>query len=301
MARILVGTGDGLHRFDPSGARLGLEHTGRRVTAVAPEGWELWAILDGSEVWHTAGIDWWFHAGDLEGLAGTCLADTRAGVVVGTSDAGLFRVAGEGLERLPGFDKIQDRGDWYTPWGGPPNTRSISEDRSAVYVNIHVGGIARSRDSGNSWEPTIDIHADVHKVSTGHGRVFAACARGLAVSPDQGDSWTYRTEGLHAGYCRAVAICADTLLLSASTGPSGGKSAVYRTGVADGAFERCQAGLPEWFVDNIDSDWLDALPDGSLAAFASSEGAVYASGDRGATWSEVVSGLAPIQCLRVLP
>jgi hypothetical protein len=301
VARILVGTSDGLHRFDASGERIGLEHAGRRVTAIAREGWELWAILDGSGLWHTAGIDWWFHAGELQGLASTCLAGTRAGVVVGTSDAGLFRVAGEGLERVPGFDQVEGRGDWYTPWGGPAETRSISEDRSAVYVNVHVGGIARSRDSGDTWQPTIGIHADVHRVATGHDRVFAACARGLAVSRDQGDSWTYRTEGLHAGYCRGVAVCGDTLLLSASTGPGGGHSAVYRSGVEAGPFERCSVGLPEWFDKNIDSYWLDVLPDGSLAAFASSDGAVYASADQGATWSHVAAGLPSIQCLLVLP
>jgi hypothetical protein len=301
VARILAGTGEGLHRIDASAGPQGVEHPGRRVTAVAPEGWELWAILDGSEVWHTAGIDWWFHVGNLEGLTASCLADTRAGVVLGTSDAGLFRVAGEGLERVQSLDQVEGRADWYTPWGGPPETRSISEDDSAVYVNVHVGGVARSRDCGSTWQPTIGIHADVHRVVTGHGRVFAACARGLAVSADQGDSWGYRTDGLHAGYCRGVAVCGETLLLSASSGPRGGRSALYRAGVEDGPFERCRVGLPEWFGDNIDSYWLDALRDGSLAAFATSQGAVYASGDQGASWSEVASGLPSIQCLLVLP
>jgi len=50
MAQILVGTRDGLHRFDGSGSRFAVEHAGREVTTIGPEGWELWAILDGKEV-----------------------------------------------------------------------------------------------------------------------------------------------------------------------------------------------------------------------------------------------------------
>jgi hypothetical protein len=80
MARILVGTQGGLHEFDLAGRTTGVQaaairHAGKEITAVAPEGWELWAILDGTEVWHTAAIDWWFHVGTLDGLRGNCLAD----------------------------------------------------------------------------------------------------------------------------------------------------------------------------------------------------------------------------------
>src|SRR5437879_7489280 len=100
MPQILVGTGDGLHRFDASGRLIGVEHAGREVTTNAPEGWELWAILDGREVVHTAGVDWWFHVANLRELRGNCIADTRAGVIVGTSEGHLFRIAGEGVERV---------------------------------------------------------------------------------------------------------------------------------------------------------------------------------------------------------
>lgn len=51
--------------------------------------------------------------------------------------------------------------------GGPPDTRSITEDGDTVYVNVHVGGVLRSSDQGESWQPTIDIGADIHRVTTG--------------------------------------------------------------------------------------------------------------------------------------
>jgi len=300
MMRILVGTSAGLQEFDGADAKpSGIAHSGRSVTAVAREGRELWAILDGRGVWHTAGVDRWFHVGDLDGRRGNCVADTRAGVLVGTSDAHLDRVARGGLEPLVAFDRVEGRDSWYTPWGGPPDVRSISEDDEAVYVNVHVGGIVRSRDRGASWQPTIDIDADVHRVWAGRGRVFAACAPGLAVSEDRGASWTIEADGLHSTYCRAVTTCGDTVLLSASAGPSGGRAALYRRPFDGGKLERCRDGLPEWFDGNIDSSCLDAVPD--LAAFGTEDGRVFASMDEGRTWATVASDLPSIGCVLVIP
>jgi hypothetical protein len=290
-----------LHVFDAAGRPGAVQHPGREITAVAPEGWELWAILDGVEVWHTAALDWWFHVGTLDELRGNCLADTRAGLIVGAAEARLFRVAGEGLEPVAPFDDAPGRAEWYTPWGGPPDTRSISEDEDAVYVNVHVGGILRSRDHGATWAPTIDIHSDVHRVCTGRGRVFAAGGRGLEVSEDQGDSWTIRDDGLHATYCRSVAVCGDDILLSASSGPRGGRSAIYRGRLEGGAFDRCRDGLPAWFNTNIDSYCLDALPGGELAAIGTDDGRVFASLNQGAAWSMIVSDLPKVLCILVLP
>jgi hypothetical protein len=148
---------------------------------------------------------------------------------------------------------------------------------------------------GEWWTPTIDIDADVHQVTTAEGLILAACASGLAVSADHGGTWTLRSDGLDAPYSRAVAVVGDTVLLSASNGPRGGRCAVYRGDLAGGAFERCRTGLPESFDDNIDSYCLDARPEGPLAAFGTSDGRVFTSEDAGVSWGELASGLPPIQ------
>jgi hypothetical protein len=121
----------------------------------------------------------------------------------------------------------------------------------------------------------------------------------LAVSTDQGESWELRAEGLHSTYCRAVAICGDAVLLSASDGPRGGHGAVYRGRLDGGAFERCRTGLPEWFADNVDSHCLDALPE--LAALGTSDGQVYVSSDQGSTWARIAEGLPRVSRVLVLP
>jgi hypothetical protein len=300
MARVLVGTEDGLHAFGPDGSLAEVHHRGQAVTALAPEGWvDVWAVLDGREVWRTVPRGW-ARVQALQDLRANCVADTRAGVLVGASEARLFRVVGERLEPVEAFDRVEGRSSWYTPWGGPPDVRSISEDEDTVYVNVHVGGIVRSVDGGVTWEPTLDIDLDVHRVwAMVGGGVLAACAEGLAVSEDKGRSWTVRAEGLHARYCRAVAVAGDTVLLSASEGPRGGRAALYRAPVDGGPFERCREGLPEWFVGNVDSPCLDALPE--LAAFGTEDGRVFASTDGGATWRSLASGLPRVRCLLVLP
>src|SRR5438045_665143 len=146
MPRILLATRDGLHTFDDEGLQVRVEHTGRAVTSLAPQGNDVWAIVEGSELWQAA-----------------------------------------------------------------------DEDR----------------------------------------RTHGAGAGGLAVSSDRGLSWTVRSQGLAAPYSRAVAVCGDAVLVSASNGPRGGQSAVYRGdlgGPSDGSdLERCRTGLPEWFDDNVDS------------------------------------------------
>ena len=301
MPQILVGTRDGLHRFDASGSLIGVEHAGREVTTIAPEGWELWAILDGKEVVHTAGVDWWFHVANLSGLRGNCIADTRAGVILGTSEGHLFRIAGEGVERVESFEKAPGRKEWFTPWGGPPDTRSITEDGDTVYVNVHVGGVLRSSDHGESWRPTIDVGADIHSVTTGHGRVYAAGAHGLNVSQDKGETWVASDDGLRGSYCRSVTVCGDTVLLSAADGPGGGHSGVYRSSVGGASFERTTQGITKWFSKNIDTMWLDAFPNGSLAAFGTEDGNLYASTDQGRSWSQIAGGLPGMTRVQLIP
>ena len=313
MAWILAGTSTGLVSITPGagGALGGLE--GRDVRALAPQTWtRLWAIVDGREIWRTGEDSAWSPVASTEGapelreLELTCLADTRAnilgGILAGTSHARLLRVDGAGrLDVVESFDRAPGRDGWFTPWGGPPAVRTITEDGERVLVNVHVGGVLRSRDEGASWEPTLDIRADVHRVVTGAGRVYAAGATGLSVSEDGGDGWRLSAEGLHAAYCRSIAVCGDALLLSASEGPHGARAALYRSSLEGRRFERCREGLPEWFEGNLDSLSVDALPDGGLAAFATESGDVYASTDQGASWAREAAGLGQVRCVLTLP
>jgi len=225
------------------------------------------------------------------------LALARTGALVGTSEAHLYlaRAIG-GLEPVEDFDRAEGRERWHTPWGGPPDVRSLSTGvDGAIYANVHVGGILRSDDGGETWTPTaISIEEDVHQVLAHPeraGLVLAATAYGLARSEDGGASWKTIHEGLERRYCRAVAAAEDTVLLSASSGPGGAEAALYR--LASDRFERCD--LPDPFGSNLDTHRLVA--DGETAAAALPGGDVYLSEDAGSTWERIAESLPAVSCL----
>src|SRR5437588_768095 len=209
--------------------RLG--HAGHAVTALAIDAGAAWAIIAGSSLWELRERAWRRRTA-LEGPRATCLAPARDGLLVGTEQAHLLRVTDAGVARIEAFETVEGREGWYTPWGDPADVRSIAVARDcAIHVNVHVGGVARSRDGGTSWTPTIDIEQDVHQV-TAHPRepeiVVVASAEGFGISRNGGDSWSFVTAGLHAHYCRAVAVAGDHVLVSAATGFRGRRSAIYR-------------------------------------------------------------------------
>lgn len=297
LTRILAGTNSGL--LDVTGDARELE--GQPVTAIAAEDGVLWALATDDTLWR-ARDGTWQQRGKVLNVRARCLLPDGDGVLVGTSEARLLQLEGNELRAIDAFDAAPGRSTWHTPWGGPPDTRSLSRGADGtVYANVHVGGILRARPGWASWEPTIEVDADVHQVLADPvrpGVVFAACAYGLATSVDGGDTWRIEDEGLHGSYCRALAIAGDTIVVTASTGPFTRRAAVYRRPLdGAGAFERCTEGLPEWFGANVDTYCLAARDD--LVALAAEDRSVYRSDDGGRTWDRIAQDLPPVHALLV--
>jgi hypothetical protein len=307
MTTLLAGTGHGLFELRRNQPAAGIHLLGNAVEALAVDrdGW--WAVVEGWEIWRApADRRYW----DLRAIAPThrmqCLQATPHGLFAGTAEARLARLGDDSrLEGVEGFDHVEGRDAWHTPWGGPPDTRSLSwsgDGDGMLYAGVHVGGIVASTDGGRSWSPAgLDIDADVHQVlaGTAPGRVLAACARGLAVSEDGGHTWRIDDEGLHATYSRAVTATSSTVLLAVSTGPDGHQSALYRRSLDDdGPFERCREGLPEELDGNIGTGCLTT--DGETVAFVTPKGQAFTSTDEGATWNRFVDGVSQVRCLAVV-
>jgi len=299
---LLVGTRDGLHVLG-AGERTVLQ--GQPVNALGRSGDAFWGVVghEGDEVWRDLLVS--PVRPFAMGLRMNCVLPLDDRVFVGAAQATLLKAdADGGFRTVEGFRRVEGRSEWYTPWGGPPDVRTLSaEPDGAIYANVHVGGIPISRDGGETWTPTIEADADVHQVlahPSQPGRVLAATAWGFADSHDGGRTWEFVTDGLHASYSRAVALADDTLLLTASTGPRGrAQAAVYRRPLdGDNPFERCRDGLPEWFEGNVDSGCLDAQ--GEHAAFAAPDGSAWVSTDAGATWERAASGLPEPRCLALV-
>jgi hypothetical protein len=83
------------------------------------------------------------------------------------------------------------------------------------------------------------------------------------------------------------------VLVSASAGFHGRRSAVYRKRLDGTArFERCEAGLPKWLDDNVDTACLAAA--GPLVVFGTADGRVFRSLDTGEHWELAAKGLSPV-------
>ena len=233
MFLVLVATQHGLRAFTGDGERKG-ELAGRYIGAVSPEeGGGCLAVIDGHEIWRRDASGAWSNVAmspiDLQSIT------TVQGCIFGgaTEEGAIIRVTPNGdVERLKGFDHVSGRSYWFA--GGPPlGVRSLTGNAAgaAVIAAVHVGGMPRSADGGETWIPTIPIAYDVHEVRshpTLSNLVAAATAVGLCVSRDAGQNWSVLSEGLEVTNSLAVAVLEDEVLFGISDGPRASRSQVWR-------------------------------------------------------------------------
>jgi hypothetical protein len=228
----------------------------------------------------------------------SCCVPVGNRIFVGTDDARILRLDPDGAWHwLTGFDAVEGRDRWYAGaaivdgklMGPPLGVRSMTAtcDGGALLANVHVGGVPRSIDGGQTWRPTIDIDADVHQVLAHPTRpelVIAAAAAGLCVSRDAGASWIIEHDGLHAPHCSAVAFVGDDIFVSASVDPFSAQGAVYRRPIDDeGPLEPVGGFLPRWTDGAPDTGCIATR--GSTVAVIDGSGRLYASDGGGDVWS----------------
>jgi hypothetical protein len=290
---LLVGTADGLLDLALDGREERRTMAGAEVRAVSGD----WAVAEGRVI----ALDTGDAVALPDGLVPRCVAALAGGrALVGTSDARLVEVGGpEGPTRDALFDALPSRKDWTTPWGAPPDTRSIALGPEGPLAGVHVGGVWRRQASG--WTEVVPAEADDHQVVAEGDVVAVAAAVGVGQSDDGGDTWTWSDEGLHAPYCRAAAVAEGWLLATASTGPGTSEGAVYRRPLSDPStpFTRCGSDraddLPRAFPHNVDTFTLAAA--GPLVVVGTPTGDLYLSEDSGATWGRTATALPGIHCV----
>jgi hypothetical protein len=296
---VLVGTADGLVTLNGSSEH---ELAGDAVTGIAGG----WAIVNGETVVYRAAVDWRqaLSVKTQQRSLGThgAILDRGDEAIVGFGPSLLRVFKQRRFEPIDGFEAVPRRDEWHAVGSPEPYVRSLTATADGVLLaNVHVGGIPRSTDGGATWQPTIDVDADVHQVRAHPDRrelALAAAAVGVCRSDDAGATWAVSTDGLHATYCRAVALAGDVMFVSASTGPRTEQGALYRRAIdRDGPFERCTEGLPEWQPHNIDTGCLDT--DGVRVAFGGADGIVYGSDDFGRTWHVIAEGLPPVTAVAI--
>jgi photosystem II stability/assembly factor-like uncharacterized protein len=280
-AALVVATNEGL-RLPTRADTLRL---GRRIRSIAIDGDTVWAVSESDELYRVQPSSGAELVATLTDGSSTCVHVHQGTVFVGGDDAGLWRRRDGALEPVESFEDAPTRADWSTPWGGPPSVLSMASHADDLYVGVHVGGIIRSSDGGESWTDTIDLHVDVHQVVVNQedGVVWAATGeRALAATSDRGRSWAFYAEGLHATYSLALAVTNAGVLAGASSGHAGRDGAVY---LFDGSRFARVDGLPDSLGGAVGPRQI--VGNGDRAALIAPDGAVYVSDDGGRSWRAV--------------
>ncbi|MDA0791250.1 MAG: hypothetical protein O2780_17550 [Proteobacteria bacterium] len=193
-ARVFAGTGDGVCSSDDGG----LTWTRRG--------------LDGREVWQVRGA-------------------SDDSIFATTAPAGLFRSRDQGAtwQELPSLSVMSQEQCWGIPFDPPLPGRARAliidqADPRHFWVGVEVGGIAETRDGGETWKVTLpgdnpDLHMmfahpvqpNVLYASTGYGRLDGVAEMvegnaGVFRSDDGGAHWTYAWRGITPRYSRPMCI-----------------------------------------------------------------------------------------------
>ncbi len=219
----------------------------------------LWRSDDDGRTWDTvgAGIP---HAV----ITAVAVSPEERGVVyAGTEPSAVFRSenGGETWSELSGLRALPSSGSWsFPPRPETHHVRWIETDPNVagrLFVAIEAGALVRSLDDGRTWldrvrDGPIDTHtAATHKLA--RGRVYSAAGDGYFESPNAGDTWSRRMEGLHHSYLVGIAVDPgdpDTAVVSAAPGPylayspRRAEAYVYRR-TARRAFQLAMEGLPD--------------------------------------------------------
>jgi len=292
---VLVASSDGYHVFTSSGEHhTNLSDHALQTLVPGPDGNWL-AVVDKREVWRHWADETWERVAVADADLSSLLTVGDV-VFAGTYEARMLRLDEDKLVSVDSFDRISNRDEWHQV-GPALNVRSMTAtcDGQVVLANVHVGGIQRSTDMGETWEPTIEVNHDVHEVRahpTDPSIVMAAAAVGLCVSEDGGRTWSVDTDGLPTTYARAVNYFDDDVLISISDGPWAERSSLYRRPVAGGALERVDEGLGDAVQGNIDTRCL-AVGRGR-AALADGAGTLWVSSDGIEGWSVAAEGLGSV-------
>lgn len=260
------------------------------------------ALLVGErEVWLRTSTTWKMAARSDTELY--CLARSAEGrILVGTEDAQLAWVEEGCLRFLESFKTVPERALWDTPYGAPPELRSLAVGADGtIYANVHVGWIVRSMDRGESWRSLRNgLDRDVHQVTahpTDADTVFAATAEGFHISHDHGDTFDRRPNGMPYLYQRAT-VCfpdRDVYLASTAKHDRGAGARLYRSEDEGQTWVRVR-GLPETLNRNINTHQLAALS-GGRGLVVARDTALFETEDYGETWREVASDLPNVNAV----
>jgi hypothetical protein len=247
----------------------------------------------------------------------------------GTIPGGLFRSA----DRADSWELVRplwdhpSRREWFGGGYDFPGLHSVTVDpRSAdgVLVGISCGGVWRTADGGQSWEPGQGLRnaympperaydpvvQDPHRLARCGAEpdvVWCQHHNGVFRSVDGGSTFTEIAERPPSTFGFAVAAhphdpltawfapaVADEVRV-----PVDGRLVVSRTRDGGESFDVLGTGLPDRDAYHlVYRHALDVDDSGERLAMASTTGSLWVSEDTGDSWRHVTSALPPVACVR---
>ena len=257
------------------------------------------------------------------------LAESGNTLFAGIDPAGLFRSddGGETWSPVDGLNEHPTRATW-EPSKGCFAVHSISVDSAQpdnMVVAVSAGGVYRSVDGGETWQPTnARVRADnlpdptpdtghnVHRVimhPSEPARLYRQCYSGVYRSDDGAKTWVEVTDGLPSDFGYGIVTDpndADTVFLIPESGshlraPVDGKLRVYRSHDGGVTWASASAGLPDdhVYVTVLREAMAIDARDPCGVYFGTSGGHVFASVDAGDSWRLVANYLPRV--LSVMP
>jgi hypothetical protein len=252
------------------------------------------AVIDEKEIWRRDAAGEWSQVAIVDFVVESLTSSDGTVYAGAMEEAAIVRISPGGLpKRLEGFDHVRGREEWFA--GGPPlGVRSLTAtcDAAAILAGVHVGGVPRSVDRGETWTPTMPVMFDVHEIRAHPSRpnlVAAAAAVGLCISEGSGQTWTVFSEGIENTTCLAVAVLEKEVLFSVQDSPFAKRSQVWRWTIGSQHIEPVQSGLPEWLQGRVDTGGLAA--GGGRAAIADCGGNLWLSTAGSTGWQKIAEGL----------
>lgn len=246
-----------------------------------------------------------------------------ARLYVGTEPAALYRSddLGKSFEPLPSLTSVPSAPNWTFP--PPPHHAHVKcvafhpTDSQHIYVGIEQGALLVSYDDGSTWEEITSYEPagetllrDIHRVVFGSpdpATVYMTTGDGLFCSSDGGETWArLSTQEDRIGYPdfffldperdQTVYMCGASIIpnhwrtqCTTSVAPG-----ILRSEDGGRTWQTLMAGLPDPVPGSIEAASMCTWPGGWSLYVATTTGSVYATEDRGETWSVAAEGLPPI-------
>lgn len=258
------------------------------------------------------------------------LAESGESLFAGIDPAGLFRSDDRGATWVPitGLNEHPTRDTW-EPSKGCFAVHSIcidSEQPDKLVVAVSAGGVYRSEDGGETWQPTnAGVRAEnlpQPTPETGHNvhrvirhphvpsRLYRQCYNGTYRSDDGAKSWVEITAGLPSDFGYGI-VCdphdADTVFQIPESGahlraPVDGKLRVYRSRDGGASWSSASAGLPadHVYVTVLREAMATDARDPCGVYFGTSGGHVFASRDAAERWQPIADYLPRVLCVMPL-